>query len=67
MPFFTDTDPGGFRSDTASAPPLPKFAPDASDWQAQRSAAPTPWCRRSTRIANSGPFEPDPTHNPLDT
>jgi hypothetical protein len=31
MPFFTDNDPGGFRSDTASAPPLPKFAPDASD------------------------------------
>jgi hypothetical protein len=66
MGFFSDPDPG-FRRDVATAAPLPPTPPDA--YQAVGAAF-----RQSNivaslynEMANSGPFAPDPSHNPLDT
>lgn len=66
MGFFTDTDPG-FRADTATAMPLPKTLPDASDVVGAAFRESNIVASTIHNIANSGPFQPDPTHNPLDT
>src|SRR5947209_105385 len=66
MPFFSDTDPG-FRSDTTTPPPLPKFAPDAGDLAAAAFRQNNTVVSLYNAGINSGDFAPDPSHNPLDT
>lgn len=65
MGFFSDTDPG-FRADGATLASLPKPLPEAQDTAAAAFRQSNVIASAYNAIANSGPFEPDPNHNPLD-
>ncbi|MCA1831234.1 MAG: hypothetical protein LC750_00540 [Actinobacteria bacterium] len=63
MPFFTDDDPG-FRQDRATLTPLPQYSdvnPLGAAFRQSNLVVST-----INGIRNSGAFEPDPSHNPLD-
>jgi hypothetical protein len=66
MGFFVDDDPG-FRRNTATAAPLAPPRPDVSDTFDAAMRQSNVVASLYNRLANSGPFEPDPSHNPLDT
>jgi hypothetical protein len=62
MPFFESTDPG-LRSDIAKPPALPPTGDVAAAAFRQDNTVVSAF----NALYNSGQFEPDPTHNPLNT
>jgi hypothetical protein len=66
MPFFADDDPG-FRSNITTPVPLTAPRPELDVAAAAAFRQSNVVASFYNHVANSGPFTPDPLHNPLDT